>query len=542
MSNPTPESPKEAQKVFKIHRWQIGLNVLIQLAVVFAIIVLVNYLGFRHFKRWDFSHDQQYALSSQTKNVLSNLQKPVRAVIYFSSAAELLPDLNNLLREYQFASDKKFTVEAVDPYKNLTRAKELADKYKIQANDNIVILDYDGKSKFVNASDMADFETPDQMQMMAGAQARMKDFKGEAAITGALLELTAGKPNKVYLVTGHGEPDLTGQGFRVFNDLLKRQNIQTAPLKLLDAGKVPDDARSLLIYGPKYDLSELEIKLINEFWQKKGSLFVCLNPYAKTARLNAWLSDQGVTPQEDRVIGVANTMTMDENTGLPKFSKGLVTDAAFTIVDNGGPITKDLGGVAKQLLGSTQSLQLDQQRAQMLHIRLTPLMQGLASFWGETDLTGDLKNAYFDPKKDHPAPVTIGASVEKGAIEDVRVKSVETARMIIVGNAELLSDQEGRLTEGATEDFVINALNWALAHEEAIGIPPKEKKTVTINLDEKQLMGIVWITMYCIPFFFAAIGLIVWAVRGGNKWIAFPLLFFIVIVIPLLSYLVTRQH
>jgi hypothetical protein len=239
------------------------------------------------------------------------------------------------------------------------------------------------------------------------------------------------------------------------------------------------------------------------------------------------------------VIGIANTMTMDENTGLPKFSKGLVTDAAFTIVENGGPITKDLGGVAKQLLGSTQSLQLDQQRAQMLHIRLTPLMQGLESFWGETDLTGDLKNAYFDPKKDHPAPVTIGASVEKGAIEDVRVK-VETARMIVIGNAEVLSDQEGRLTEGVTEDFVINALNWALAHEEAIGIPPKEKKTVTINLDEKQLMGIVWITMYCIPFFFAAIGLIIWAMRGGDKRIAFTLLF-IIIAIPL-SYLLTRQH
>jgi len=528
MSNPTPEN----QKVFQIHRWQIGINVIVQLAVIAIIVLLLNYLSFRHFKRWDFSHDQQYALSSQTKHVLSSLQKPVHAIIFFSTAAEVLPDLNNLLREYQFAADKKFIYEVVDPYRNLTRAKELVDKYKIQANDNIVILDYDGKSKFVNASDMADYENPDQMQAMMGAQARMKDFKGEAAITGALLELTAGKPNKVYLVTGHGEPEVSGPEFRGFMELLKRQNIQTAPLNLLSAGKVPEDARNLLIYGPKYDLSELEIKLIDEFWQKKGSLFVCLNPYAKTQRLNEWLSAQGVSPQDDRVIGVANTVSMDETTGLPKFSKGLVTDAAFTILENSGPITKDLGGITKQLLGSTQSLQLDQAKSQVLRIRLTPLMQAPESFWGETDLGGDLKTAFFDPKKDHAPPVTIAASVEKGALEDVRVK-VETSRMIVIGNAEVLSDKEGRLAEGSTEDFAVNGLNWLLAHDEAIGIPPKEKKAVPTNLKEEQLSRIAWIVMGDIPVFFAVLGLLIWAARGGNRRIAGILVVFLLIILAL---------
>src|SRR5205823_528960 len=122
-------------------------------------------------------------------------------------------------------------------------------------------------------------------------------------------ELTAGKPNRVYLIGGHGEPDLKSPEYQAFMELLKRQNIQTAPLNLLDAGKVPEDARSLLIYGPKYDLSELEIKLINDFWEKKGSLMVFLNPYAKTPRLYSWLGDQGIVPQDDQVIGMANFMS-----------------------------------------------------------------------------------------------------------------------------------------------------------------------------------------------------------------------------------------
>jgi ABC-type uncharacterized transport system involved in gliding motility auxiliary subunit len=167
MANTDSAAPA-APKVVKIKRFQIGLNVLIQLLILVAIVAMVNYLSFRHFKRWDFSRNQKYALTSQTKNLLTSLDKPVRAVVFFSSAAEIVPDVIALLREYEFASGKKFAMEVVDPYRNLTRAQDLQTQYKFGANENIVILDYEGRNKFVNAADMADFEMPDQMAMMMG--------------------------------------------------------------------------------------------------------------------------------------------------------------------------------------------------------------------------------------------------------------------------------------------------------------------------------------------------------------------------------------
>src|SRR5215218_10254215 len=180
-----PASPSEApsvatprKKVVQIQRFQIGLNVLIQFLVLLAIVVMVNYVSYRHFKRWDFSRDQKYALTTQTKNLMKNLKKPVRAVLFFSSAAEIAPDVKALLREYEFASDKKFTTEEVDPFRSFTRANELQAKYKFGANENILILDCEGKSKFVNATDMAEFESPDQMAMMMGmTQPKLKAFK-----------------------------------------------------------------------------------------------------------------------------------------------------------------------------------------------------------------------------------------------------------------------------------------------------------------------------------------------------------------------------
>src|SRR6266480_235450 len=139
------------KKVIRISRFQIGVNVVVQMALLLALVLMANYLSFNHFKRWDFSRNQKYLLTDQTKQLLAGLKKPVKAVMYFSSAQDIYGDVDALLREYEYASKKKLTKEVVDPYRNFSRARELAATYKIQERDNIVILDYEGRSKFVNA-------------------------------------------------------------------------------------------------------------------------------------------------------------------------------------------------------------------------------------------------------------------------------------------------------------------------------------------------------------------------------------------------------
>src|SRR5258708_2303570 len=208
---------------------------------------------------------------------------------------------------------------------------------------------------------------------------------------------------------------------------------------------------------------------------------------------------------------MANVRGVDEN-GNPRITKGVIKEAGFVVLDSHTKITKDLESASKRLFGTTESLALDQTKETTAKVRHIPLLQSVEGFWGETDLATDDSQASFDPKKDHMGPLNLAVAVEKGGVDDNRVK-VDTSRMIVAGNAELLSNNAYRLSEGITLDLSMNALNWLLDREELMGIAPKEKKNVTLSLDDKQMRKIALGVMAVVPGIVALMGLTVWLRR-----------------------------
>ena len=112
----------------KIGRIRIGLNVLVQIVLILFVAAMVNSLAFKHYRRWDFSRDQKYALSDKTKRFLETLKGEMRITVFFSPNTPISADVQNLLTEYQYAAKGKIDVEQIDPERNLSRAKELFDK------------------------------------------------------------------------------------------------------------------------------------------------------------------------------------------------------------------------------------------------------------------------------------------------------------------------------------------------------------------------------------------------------------------------------
>src|ERR1700676_5138291 len=191
----------------KIHRVQIGFNVLVQVVLILFLAAMVNALAFRHYKRWDFSRDQKYALSDKTKRFLGTLKNKARVTVFFANTP-ITADVQSLLTEYQYAAKGKIDIENIDPERNLSRAKEMFEKYKVVSDESLLVIDYDGHNKTVKASDMAEIEPA---KPLSGEGPRVAAFKGEQALTSAMIDLVEGKKNTIGYVTGHKEPSITEQ-------------------------------------------------------------------------------------------------------------------------------------------------------------------------------------------------------------------------------------------------------------------------------------------------------------------------------------------
>src|SRR6184192_4007259 len=290
----------------KIGRIRIGLNVVVQIVLILFLAAMVNSLAFKHYKRWDFSRDQKYALSDKTKRFLDTLKGKMRITVFFSPSTPITADLQNLLTEYQYAGKGKIDVEQIDPERNLSRAKELFDKYKVVTDERLLVLDYDGRNKTVKASEMADV---DQSGMAFGEGPRVAAFKGEQAITSAMIDLVEGKKKTLGYVTGHKEPALTEgtSPITVLKTFIENENIKFQELNLLDLDAIPPDVKTVMIIGAQYDFSGREMKLLRDFWDKQGRILLLLDPAAKTPRLRGFADGLGVKMNDDRLMAFLRT-------------------------------------------------------------------------------------------------------------------------------------------------------------------------------------------------------------------------------------------
>ncbi len=497
METVTPPETKAASSApRKIGRLRIGVNVLIQIVLVVLLAAMINGLAFRHYKRWDFSRDQKYALSDKTKRFLDSIKGKVRITMFFGPNTPITADVQNLLTEYQYASKGKIDVENVDPERNLSRAKELFEKYKVVSDQSLVVLEYEGRSKTVKASEMADI---DQSGMAFGEGPRVAAFKGEQAITSAMMDLVEGKKNILGYVTGHKEAPLNGQSpISILKTFIENENVDFQELNLFNVGEIPAKMKAILIAGPQYDFSDREMKMVRDFWNKQGRILLLVDPSAKTPRLDAFLNTVGVKVNDDRLMAFLRT-------GIQELA--LTRDVQAHFLDT--PITHRLAGARMLLFGGTSTLTLESNRVRPANIRIEPLLQAEKGYFAETDYNSqDQAKLQADATKAGNAPLTIAASIEKGGSADQRV-NVNSSRLVVVDNATFIQDNAITQDQQAL-DFVSASIDWLLSREQLIGIAPKVPKPLTFSLTEDALSNIRLIILVLIPLIPALIGTVVW--------------------------------
>ncbi len=511
-TTPAPVTQQPPPPGRGIHRVRIGLNVILQIAFLLFLALMVNYLGFEHYKRWDLSRDKKYALSDKSKRFLDSLKSKMRMTVFFTAGNPLTADVQNLLTEYQYASKGKVDVEIIDPDRNLTRAKEVLEKYKVVTEESVVIVDYDGRNKSVKASEMAEID-PGSPMMNEGPT--IAAFKGEQTLTSAMIDLVEGKKNAVGYVLGHKEPPITDGAARISPTLqpeegarspisivktfIQNENIAIQELNLFDIPAVPEEMKTIMIVGPQYDFSEREMQLLRAFWEKGGRILLLLDPAPKLPRLYDFLGELGLHVNDDRLMAMMRT-------GIQEVA--LVRDVYAKFLGESA-ITKRLAEARALFPGSTASIILEADRVRAQNIKLQPLVQAERGYWAEKDYAANDQEKYQQNATANGNTVhLLAASAEKGGSEDGRVQA-NSARLVLVTNSTFIQDNALTQDQQAL-DFVSGAVNWLLSREQLIGIAPKIPKTLTFSLDERALGNLRWVFLVLLPLIPAVLGFAVW--------------------------------
>ena len=479
----------------------------VTLQVLAALVVAISLIGwsFGHYARYDFSRSRKFELSGQTKRIVNNLGTTAKIIVYFSPTStavgsELYGDVMALLREYQFNAHyyRDLIVEKVDPLRNPARATELQARYKFSGQENVLVIDYKGRSTVIPVPELGEYDTaPTQY----GERPRLVAFRGEQVITSGLLSLVDPSSNKkAYFLQGHGEYLPGVPPMQLIGQNLKRQNITVAPLNLAAGiAQVPADSALVVIAGAHFDLSAAELEILRDYWKRGGHLLVLLDPTGDTPGLDAFLGDAGILPRNDRVIRLVSLGG----------AIGILRDVTGEFYAD-SEITSHLVGLNILFAGNTRSLNLKGAGGGRGSTR--PLIRGIHGFRGCSNYANaDGKGVTFDPVKDNFFPAFIAAMTDLGGVRDDRL-SLGASRLVVVGNSDFIQD---KFLSEIDLDFFSSAVNTLIDRTNLAGTTPKTKEFFTLNLDDRQIQIIAIWSMLLAPL--AAVfagGVLLWRRRS----------------------------
>ena len=252
-------------------RIKYGGNTLAVIAIIFGILVLINFFSTRRFIRADLTEDKRYTISKATKNVLDTLDDIVTITAYFSmnpaEVAQIRRDVRDVLDEYN-AFSKRLQIDYVNPADfDDGQKQELRFKGIPEVQINVVKKD---KAEIANVymGISIGYSGKEEIMPVVRSTANL-----EYDLTSTILKVTTKEAKTVGFLSGHGEFDINHQNHQQFRALLDKSaqgQYNLTSVSLQDGKAVDDSVATLVVAGAQQPLTERDKYEIDQFIMRGG--------------------------------------------------------------------------------------------------------------------------------------------------------------------------------------------------------------------------------------------------------------------------------
>jgi hypothetical protein len=464
-------------------------NTFLGVALVAGILVVINVMAFRFGGRaLDLTREGTYTLSSLTLNQLKSLKRPVRMTVFQGDslrARSQVIRVQQLLDLYKAANPEHVSIASMNPYTELERYEALVKRYPdigVSQGGGILIEYADGEDPatghvVIRNSDL--FELPRGARFDATTVRFTSSFRGEDALTTALIRLEEGKRTRIALVVGHGEPstgelDPRKEGLGVFKSRLGALGYEVVELNLLRE-PVPADVELVAVVGPKAPFSADEAaKLKAATDAGKPLLAVVGGPGSPDERSGLEELFRSFN------LAIEPSVAVD-----PRFNfQGrpvvvyvpILAQLHHPIVDSlvNRAVLMPRASPIKILTAATES-----QAGRTYNQGFLPaeILRTSETAWGETDLSG---KALRRDEKEERGPLRVGAAVS----ERPRPESGPQPKpRLVLFASRFMADNLFLVEEPTNLDLLMNAINWLRGEAYKGGIGPKSHVALTLAAD-----------------------------------------------------------
>ena len=244
-------------------------NTLALAIVLFVILVIINGLSKKAFKRLDLTESKRYTISKSTKKLLGQLDDIVRVEAYFSEAPDqvklIKDEVKDMLDEYDAFASGNLQIEFINP----TEDDDLKQKLRMKGIPEIQVqVREKDKIEVRNAYMGLAIVYGDKQEVIPVIQ---KTTTLEYDLTSAILKTTRKEAKTVGFLEGHDEVDIYGQGF----ENLRRELGKQYTLRKIDVNQgspIEGDVSTLIVAGPQSPLQANEKYEIDQFLMNGGKI------------------------------------------------------------------------------------------------------------------------------------------------------------------------------------------------------------------------------------------------------------------------------